>query len=533
MFEEKSIKIKLNKEMILSEIETQLLDKFVYKNISIAIKKTLRNGIIKPDIINLREEVKTRKNSSEIKEKEANEQTTESTLEMKNQNKTFGNLCVTPQFLLFIDDSESTKSRWADYFKKENNMIVINFNYPLEENQTIDNIDYCFRLKVDLRQPLLNLKETLETYVHGLDVEKYKPKNIKILNNSIDKNKNDEDNGDKKEEEKVIHNETLRKLIEHQRSIKVMNTKNLILKKGGKSGIELKDLNKTLRRIGFINNSYVFLRFGRKATPGEIKVNLFFCLNSLNSNEFNLKRQIEYFGETYILSKLTASKVIDQLKNEYPVLKSKQILLREKDTDVLTKVFRNYSLRGQYVYDRKNLVIEESTLGIPQKDEVFIYYTVLKHDESSEEVEDIELDIVRQMVVNKQNNLREMGEMILEDFRKKNEMIAGDKVGKSGVSFYLENGVENMTCTKIRDVANFIPMDILGHKFFKLFRNDQVVSSSPFYLENDGCLFILKKKGVGFSNKLRQKMKRVLPKNNGFFENGGEQNLQIFIKKKS
>jgi hypothetical protein len=314
-----------------------------------------------------------------------------------------------------------------------------------------------------------------------------------------------------------------------------MNTKNLILKKGGKSGVELKDLNKTLRRIGFINNSYLFLRFGRKATPGEIKVNLFFCVNSLNESKFSLKREIGYFGETYILSRLTASNVLEQLKKEYPVLQGRQLLLREKDSNVLTKVFRNYSLRGQYVYDRKNLVIEESTLPIPQKDEVVIYYTVLKHEHDAEEIDKIELTPVHQMKVNKQNNLREMGDLILNDLRQNLETNHANKEETKKImeAFLQENGVENIRCTKIRDVANFVPMDVLGHKFFKMHRNDQVVSSSPFYLENDGCLFVLKKKGLNFSNKLKQSMKRVLPRNKGFFEKGGEQNLQIFIKKKS
>lgn len=543
MFEEKSQKIKIKKDMILSEIETQLINEFDYKNISIVIKKTLRNGIIRPEILNHRE----KKVVTETPDKPINE---ESPLEMKNQFKTFGNLCVSCQYLLFIDDSCSTKSSWASYFKKENNMIVINFNYPLEENQVVETIEYPFRLKVDLRQGLMDFKNILEKYVSEVDHEKYKPKEIK----------DDKAEETKKEIEKEnvpmddITNETYMKLVEHQKCLKVSNTKNLIMKKGGKSGVELKNMKMTLRKIGFINNSFIFLRFGRKTVVGEIKVNLFYCLNSLNSSKFSLKRQIYYFGETHILSKLNASQVLDQLKKEYPVLQEKKLLLREKNMNVLTKVFRNYSLRGQYVFDRKNLVIEESVIDIPQKDEVYIYYTILTHNSESNEIDEIKFEPIQQMVVNKQNNLYEMGELILTDFqakRMKNDVLSSinieqknktetsekslSKNDASNCTFldeFISMGVENLSCTKIRDVGNFESSDIMGHKFFRMNRNDQVISSSPFYLENDGCLFILKKKGASFSKKLRVGMSKRLVRNNGFFDTGGEQGLQIYVKKK-
>ena len=184
----------------------------------------MRNGIIRPEILNHRE----KKVLTETPDKPINE---ESPLEMKNQFKTFGNLCVSCQYLLFIDNSCSTKSSWASYFKKENNMIVINFNYPLEENQVVETIEYPFRLKVDLRQGLMDFKNILEKYVSEIDHEKYKPKEIK----------DDKAEETKKEIEKEnvpmddITNETYMKLVEHQKCLKVSNTKNLIMKKGGKS----------------------------------------------------------------------------------------------------------------------------------------------------------------------------------------------------------------------------------------------------------------------------------------------------------
>jgi hypothetical protein len=525
IFEEKSRKIKLKKDMNMSEIESQLKEKFNYDQISIVIKKTLRNGIIRPEILNMKE-LKKQNNETQSNGVSKDEEGME--MVMKNQSKTLGNLCVSSQYVLFLDGSPSRQSQWAKYFRKENNMIVLNFNYPLEEKQNVDNVKYPFRLKVDMRKSLTDLKEILEDYINNIDHSLYKSEETKKETNEILEKK------DQKSEENVnveaLKNETYKQLVSHQKNLKVTKTRNLIMKKGGKSGVELKDLSKTLRKIGFINNSYIFLRFGRQAVAGEIKVNLFFCLDPLQSTCFSLKRQIHYFGETYILNKLNASQVLDKLKKEYPVLESKQLLLREKNLDVLTKVFRNYSLKGQYVFDRKNLVIEESNIRIPHKDEVFIYYTILKHVDDCD-IDEIEFKSVKQMVVNKQHNLGEMGQLILENLK---EQIQNQKdETESHIEDIIKGGIEILSCTKIRDVANFEPLDILGHKFFKMNRNDQLVSSSPFYLENDGCLFILKKKGVSFSNKLRQGSKKNMIRNKGFFNVGCEQNLQIFVKTKN
>ena len=125
-----------------------------------------------------------------------------------------------------------------------------------------------------------------------------------------------------------------------------------------------------------------------------------------------------------------------------------------------------------------------------------------------------------------------MGELILTDLQVKLKNTKCSESSLENLKKFISEGVEHLSCTKIRDVGNFESSDIFGHKFFRMNRNDQVISSSPFYLENDGCLFILKKKGVNFSKKLKQGLKKRLVRNNGFFKTGGEQSLQIFVKKK-
>lgn len=535
-FEQAARKLKLRKDLNMAQIEQQLCADFGYTRVSVAIKKTMRNGVIRPQILNFREPAKTEDEPSDPPE-----------LEMRNREKTLADLCVSTQYLLFVDESESTGSEWARYFRRENHMIVVNFNYPLAEKQIVDQVKYPFRIKVDLRKGLSEFKDMLDDYLAAVD-----PAQFQSLPETVPVDPVDRARAEAQEQTPVDRearqNATFSQLLEHQKSLKTSSTKNLIMRKGGKSGVELKDLNRTLRKVGFINNSFVFLRFGRKAVAGEIKVNLFYCLDGLQRDRFSLKRKIHFFGESYILSRLTATEVIEQFKQEYPVLRDKQILLREKNLDVLTKIFRDQSLRGQYVFDRKNLVLEESPLQAPQKDEVFVYYTVLRYDPGQSEVGQVQFEPVQEMVVNKQHNLGEMGQLMLEHLRGQvktrratattEESPQSPSSAQNGddanchLADLIAGGVEGLSCTKIRDVANFEPLDILGHKFFRMNRNDQVVSSSPFYLENDGCLFILKKKGVAFSGELRKNMRKTLVRNQGFFETGAEQSLQIFVKKK-
>lgn len=628
-FETESIKLKLKKMWSLSQVESFLESSLGLSEINIVIKRTLRSGMIRPEVINQKKENISEKDSF-------------NTFDMNSKEKTLNSLCITSQHLLFIDENSNASSKWAEYFKKENNMIVINFNYPLKEEEVVEQVNYNQRIKVDLRKTLADVKkmikiqieqslpkisqngnsitqvskiESIKTCNGDLKLPTLIPENQEENNtckNNPSKNTSETNLKTKYSEEKQIdfvkpakphpesnHMEILYEALLKKHAKKTSTqAKDFIMKKGGKSGVEMKDLNKSLRTAGFINNSFLFLRFGRVSYPGEIRINLFYCFNKTSKYKFDVRREIKQFGETHIHSNWKASQTVEHLKKEYPVLKNKSFLLREKNMGVLTKVFRNYSLKTQYVFDRKNIVLEESSLKVPHKDEVFIYYTIM-HDDGKGKILDLVYEPVRSLIVNKQNNLQEIGILILEDLAnqltsncssakqspillnnsnlntKLNEkklqsaleiINLDDKniiqtiereehvkqpesscnLGKSSECSYPFNesklreiiscGVSEFSCTKIRDVPNFQKEDVLGHKFFLLNRNDQVVSGSPFYLENDGSLFVLKKKGVSFGQDLKDSIRKQgkIVRNENFFKvQGTEKALEIFVKQRS
>ena len=72
------------------------------------------------------------------------------------------------------------------------------------------------------------------------------------------------------------------------------------MKKGGINGIELKDFTKPIRSIGIINNSFIFLKFGKSIALNEIKIQLYLAVNEYSSLIFNLERDLVFLKEITI-----------------------------------------------------------------------------------------------------------------------------------------------------------------------------------------------------------------------------------------
>lgn len=68
------------------------------------------------------------------------------------------------------------------------------------------------------------------------------------------------------------------------------------MRRGGKAGFELKEMNKTIRSMNFINNSCLFLELGRPAKEGEIRVIFYLARQTSPDNDRNL-HTFEEIGE--------------------------------------------------------------------------------------------------------------------------------------------------------------------------------------------------------------------------------------------
>jgi ubiquitin C-terminal hydrolase len=447
-----------------SQVLNRLYGKEPKAPINLVLKKTLKNGMVKGESLLADEKTKT---------------------------KMLTELYLNSNVTIYVDFE--AQSEWEKFFEAENNMIILNFNLPVEETQLSDEPAYVYKVKVDLNTSLQEFKGMI------------------------------------------------------RKQVGIPDDKDFIIKKGGKLGIELKDFSKNIRSIGLINNSFLFLVYGKSIAVNEIKANVYICKSILNRDVFDLNRDIEFLGEFVINPTFTPAKTLEgltdrlpnlvdvlfynqsannfldyvgldgngnsviypchqidhqncfPLKNSSPIkkdsaheisietktpasitldesnrhlissLSNRQILsenhtrIREKNGPILTKLYKNASLKSQGMVDRKKIVIEPFCKPL-EKDQIAIYFTKL-------DAMTLFLGPVKEIIINKQNNLQEI------------------------ISLAIENGLnlelEDATATKIRDVRNFVVEDLITHRFFDMSKTNKVVSSAPFYLETDGCLFML------------------------------------------
>jgi len=172
---------------------------------------------------------------------------------------------------------------------------------------------------------------------------------------------------------------------------------------------------------------------------------------------------------TLSLSQIKPSAIDDELRTQLiNSLSNRQILnenhtrIREKNGPILTKLFKNASLKSQGMVDRKKIVIEPFSKPL-EKDQIAVYFSKL-------DAMTLFLTPVKEIIINKQNNLQEITLLAIENG--------------------LDLDLEDATATKIRDVRNFLVEDLITHRFYDMSRTTKVISSAPFYLETDGCLFV-------------------------------------------
>lgn len=181
----------------------------------------------------------------------------------EKMSKTILEMVLMENTLLYVDilEGESQTNRWQEEFDKEANRYTIKHNNPAQpevilKDMNQENDEYQYTVVIDARQTLAELK-------------------YKICNNlGLDPNE-------------------------------------IIIKRGGKLGIELKDLNSVVSSHHFISGSSVYLEFGKPSIPGQFRI-LFSIAKPTNLLCDNYFHSFEDFMELPVPGEYTASKV-----NEY------------------------------------------------------------------------------------------------------------------------------------------------------------------------------------------------------------------------
>ena len=229
----------------------------------------------------------------------------------ENYDKSFADLRLFDSTIIFAEEIEEnlkgTKSKWAEEFEKDSYRCKIRFNNPYKEIKSDFGIEYDNAVYIDSRQSIEELKA--------------------LICSSL----------------KVDPNE-------------------ILIKKGGKMGNEIKNLAQTVESQNLVSGSSVFIEFGKPSKPGEIRVFLLLA-TKIEPEIDNFSHKYEELCELTIDAANKPSEIKPLIAEELKIRKGidvapQRIRLREKVSERMAKVYREQSMKMQQVTDKKQLAIE-------------------------------------------------------------------------------------------------------------------------------------------------------------------------------
>ena len=278
-----------------------------------------------------------------------------------NMGKTFVELKLFENMILYVEEIESPDSpcRWTTEFEKDAHRCKIRFNNPYKPVEIDYGVEFDGIVVVDTREPLQKLKEEIG----------------KALNISLDE---------------------------------------FIMKKGGKMGVEVKDLSRTIESENYVNGTSLFIEFGKPTKPGEFRLQFFYARKIVPEIDA-FSHKFEHLCDLSVDGAMKASelKVIlaKELKEKLNIdADPRKLRLRERASERMTKIYKDVSMKTQHLVDKKQIAVEvldyEDTAG---QDDVLVI--VRKWDGQT-----FELSPRVEFVVNKFICLKIFAELILEWF---------------------------------------------------------------------------------------------------------------------
>ena len=278
-----------------------------------------------------------------------------------NTGKTFLELKLFENMILYVEEIESQESacKWATEFEKDAYRRKIRFNNPRKEISIDYGVEFDGSVVVDSRGTLQQLKEEIGK---ALDI----------------------------------------------------NVNEFIMKKGGKMGVEIKDLSRTVESENYVNGTSLFIEFGTPAKSGEFRLHFFYARKIVPeidafSHKFESLCELSIDGGT----KASGVKVllVKELKEKLGIeADPRRLRLRERASERMTKIYRDIPMKNQQISDKKQIAVEvldyDDTAG---NDDVLI--VVRKWDSQT-----FELSPRMDFVVNKNICLKLFAELLHEKY---------------------------------------------------------------------------------------------------------------------
>jgi len=259
----------------------------------------------------------------------------------------------------YEENQHKYQSKWQQEFDKEANRLIIKHNNPADEVMNKDsnqeNDEFQYSVVIDARLMIRDLKE-------------------KICDNVN------------------------------------VNPDDVIMKRVSKSGVEIKDLNGIIGSQHLFNGSSVYLEFGKPSIPGQMRIQFSIArpTDLLNDNFFYTFEdfiEIPIPGE-YVASKVKAL-VLEKLKEKKGIeLNPELVRLRERNSERLTRIYREMPMFTQQIYERRMIAVEEI------KEKEFLAFKDIILIVRIWNSQTLELSERFEVIVNKDKSLKDVTEMI-------------------------------------------------------------------------------------------------------------------------
>ena len=311
-------------------------------------------------------------------------------------------------------DFKEEGSRWVGVIERENYTLLIRFNLPsLTPNSECASFDQ--ELLVDSRLSLSDLK--------------------KLISDSMEI-----------EEDKFI------------------------MRRGGKVGVELTDLTKSLIKTGMVSGSVIYTAFGTPTKPGEILLKI---LTTIKTDEeilhhYNLRPLLEIAVDQSDTPSQVIEKVVEKCKREGGNdMSQMSFRLREKHSRSLVKVYRDIALKRQGIHEGKQLVLENINPDLQVRSldlRQFLLVVQILNPET------IDFEEVFEFALERTDTMATIAQKLFEKYKK--------------------IPIEFMEAAKVSTVWGLDRLYGLNLPYVKFNDNKQVLTGQPFFIGADGVVIL-------------------------------------------
>ena len=252
-----------------------------------------------------------------------------------------------------------------------------------------------------------------------------------------------------------------------------MDTGKFILKRGGKQGAEIKELELKISQSSLYNGGLIYVERGVPSRADEFRICVSYSAPPKSHAPDSTLYEFTEIVEMPLSGNLSVQEAKDQIcakvTSMYPsmTITPASIRLRERNTDRLSRVLHESDLLKSYtLYEKKQLCIQEFPQPVAELDSTDISIMVRKWSPSTWELTPpIEITLTRYAT------FHQMGEII---------------------SSKLNLPLETLRATRIANMCNFSRVDLPTGEWFPLHDSPYRLSSRPMYVTFDGSLVVVR-----------------------------------------